>query len=70
MTERHLTADDRAALRFQAEQRRHALIRQRILGMRASNRTMPVREIAYRVGVSAPYVEEVTGEKSPPESLS
>ena len=70
MSEANLTVDDRAALRYQAGQRRHALIRQRILGLRASHRTMPVKEIAYRVGVSARYVEELTGEKSPPEGLS
>jgi hypothetical protein len=62
MSEANLTADDpepalerqrRAALRFQAERRRADLIRKRILGLRASNRTMPVKEIAFRVGVSA-----------------
>lgn len=45
------------ATALEAEERRHALIRQRIRGIRASYRHMPVKEIAFRVGVSAEYVE-------------
>ena len=66
MFERHLTAEGRAALTFQAERRRHDLIRKRILGLRASDRTMPVKEIAYRVGVSADYVEQVLARAAGP----
>jgi hypothetical protein len=65
MSEASLTADNRAALRFQAE-RRHGLIRKRILAMRAANRTMPVKEIAYRVGVSTDYVEQVLAQAAGP----
>ncbi len=66
MSEANMTADDRAALRFQAERRRHDLIRRRILGLRAAHRTMPVKEIAYRVGVSADYLEQVLAQARPP----
>jgi hypothetical protein len=55
-----------AALRFQAERRRNDLIRQRILGLRAATRTMPVKEIAFRVGVSADYVEIVLAQAPGP----
>ena len=64
------TAEDIARVRAEIRARQEERTRERILGLRAADRTMPVKEIAYRVGVSAYYVEEVTGEKSPPEGLS
>ena len=69
MFERNLTAEGRAALTFQAERRRHDLIRKRILGMRASDRTMPVKEIAFRVGVSREQAQAVLAETDPPQAL-
>jgi hypothetical protein len=59
-----------AEARFQIEQRRQERIRQRILGIRASDRTMPVKEIAYRVGVSLDVVEQALGVKAAPEVVN
>jgi len=53
-----------------ADQRHHALIRQRILGIRAANPSMSIREIAGRAGVSIAYAEEALGEKSAPAFVS
>lgn len=69
MSEANLTAEDRAALRYQAEQRRHDLIRKRILGMRAANRSMPVKEIAFRVGVSREEAQAALAETDPPQGI-
>jgi DNA-binding IscR family transcriptional regulator len=55
-----------AAVRYQIEQRKQERIRKRILGLRAAHRTMPVKEIAYRVGVSADYVEQVLAQAAGP----
>jgi len=53
------TAEDITRVRAEIRAQQEAGIRKRILGLRAANRTMPVKEIAYRVGVSAGYVELV-----------
>jgi hypothetical protein len=58
----------RADVRRQIEQRQQQRIRQRILGIRAANRTMPVREIAYRVGVSREQAQAALGETDPPQA--
>ncbi len=52
---------DIARARAEIEARRREGVRQRIVGMRHAERLMPAKEIAYRVGVSAAYVEEVLG---------
>jgi predicted ArsR family transcriptional regulator len=53
------TAEDIARVRAKIRARQEAGTRQRILGLRAAHRTMPMKEIAYRVGVSAEYVQQV-----------
>ncbi len=61
------TAEDVARVRAEIRDRNGARTRQRILGLRASDRTMPVKEIAYRVGVSTAFVEQALGVKAAPE---
>ena len=51
--------EDIARARAEIRARQQARTRQRILGLRAADRTLPVKEIAYRAGVSAGYVEQV-----------
>ena len=63
------TAEDIARVRAEIRARQEAGIRQRILGIRAANRTMPVKEIAYRVGVSREQAQAVLAETDPPQAL-
>ena len=58
--------EEHAALQRKLDEERQAKLGQRILGIRAAHRTMPVKEIAYRVGVSAGYVEQVLARAAGP----
>jgi hypothetical protein len=61
-----MSPEERAAFQRQLDQERHAKLGQRIRGIRALNRWMPLKEIADRAGVSLAYVEDVLGGKAPP----
>ena len=58
------TPEDIARVRAEIRARQEERTRQRIVGIRAADRTMHVKEIAYRVGVPVRYAAEVLGERA------
>jgi len=63
------TAEDIARVRAELRARQEARTRERILGLRHSHRTMPVKEIAYRVGVSREEAQAALAETDPPQGI-
>lgn len=63
------TPEDIARVRAEIRARQEARTQQRIFGLRAANRTMPVKEIAYRVGVSREEAQAALAETDPPQAL-
>ncbi len=60
------TAEEIARVRAEIRAQQDSRTRKRIIALRAANRTMPVKEIAFRAGVSAGYVEQVLAQAAGP----
>ena len=68
--QRPMSPEERAAFQREMDEYRASKLDQRIRGTRALNPWMPFRQIADRCGVSLACVEEVLGEKAPPDYIT